>query len=171
MMLSNLCLPCAKRRNILCRSGTSCSLFTIAWRKGVWPEAARGGLQPLVASVPWSAVPVPLELQWLAMKETDDEKTKARKKKLLKSFKSKIRFQNMDLAQKQKQDTWQSFLKGKGSKKKTGFLTGKTDGRWRRKKAKRGDGASGRRTVVGLWGHGAQFGVRAIESQVFPGIF
>ena len=30
----------------------------------------------------------------------------------------------MDLAQKQKQDSWQSFLKGKGSKKKTGFLTG-----------------------------------------------
>ncbi len=49
---------------------------------------------------------------------------RARKKKLLKSYKSKIRFQNMDMAQKQKQDSWQSFLKGKGAKKKTGFLTG-----------------------------------------------
>lgn len=65
-----------------------------------------------------------LRAQWLAIKETDDEKTKARKKKLLKSMKSKIRFQQKDLAQKQKQDSWQSFLKGKGSKKKTGFLTG-----------------------------------------------
>ena len=47
-----------------------------------------------------------------------------RKKKLLKSYKSKIRFAQKDLAQKHKQDNWQSFLKGKGSKKKTGFLTG-----------------------------------------------
>jgi hypothetical protein len=30
----------------------------------------------------------------------------------------------MDLAQKQKADSWQSFMKGKGAKKKTGFLTG-----------------------------------------------
>jgi survival-of-motor-neuron-related-splicing factor 30 len=30
----------------------------------------------------------------------------------------------MDLVQKSKQDNWQSFMQGKGSKKKTGFLTG-----------------------------------------------
>ncbi|EFJ51259.1 hypothetical protein VOLCADRAFT_103530 [Volvox carteri f. nagariensis] len=78
------------------------------------PKRKRVEEEPVVTEIP----------KWLAIKETDDEKTKARKKKLLKSFKSKIRFQNMDLAQKQKQDTWQSFLKGKGSKKKTGFLTG-----------------------------------------------
>ncbi|GLC35098.1 hypothetical protein PLESTM_000279300 [Pleodorina starrii] len=78
------------------------------------PKRKRVEEEPVVTEIP----------KWLAIKETDDEKTRARKKKLLKSFKSKIRFQNMDLAQKQKQDTWQSFLKGKGSKKKTGFLTG-----------------------------------------------
>lgn len=58
--------------------------------------------------------------QWLTIKEGDDEKTVARKKKLLKSYKSKMRFQHMDVVQKEKQSSWQSFLKGKGSKKKTG---------------------------------------------------
>ncbi|KAG2484619.1 hypothetical protein HYH03_016573 [Edaphochlamys debaryana] len=82
------------------------------------PKRKRVEDEPVVTEIP----------KWLAIKETDDEKTKARKKKLLKSFKSKIRFQNMDLAQKQKQDSWQSFLKGKGSKKKTGFLTGTKKG-------------------------------------------
>lgn len=31
--------------------------------------------------------------KWLAIKEEDDEKTKAKKRKLLKSYKSKLRFQ------------------------------------------------------------------------------
>jgi hypothetical protein len=66
-----------------------------------------------------------LSSQWLEIKETDDEKTKERKKKLIKSYKSKIRFQNMDLQTKKKQDNWKDFVSGKGSKKKTGFLTGK----------------------------------------------
>ena len=42
----------------------------------------------------------------------DDEKTKARKRKLIKSFKSKQRFQMMDLAQKEKADAWKSFVQG-----------------------------------------------------------
>ena len=58
--------------------------------------------------------------QWCEMKDTDDDKTKSRKKKLLKSYKSKIRFQQMDLEQKKKQQDWHSFVKGKGSKKKVG---------------------------------------------------
>lgn len=32
--------------------------------------------------------------------------------------------QNMDLKQKEKADSWQNFISGKGSKKKTGFFTG-----------------------------------------------
>lgn len=31
--------------------------------------------------------------------------------------------QEMDLATKQKADSWQSFVHGKGAKKKTGFMT------------------------------------------------
>ncbi len=59
-------------------------------------------------------------MQWLAVKEGDDEKTIAKKRKLQKSYKSKMRFQNMDIHSKEKQNSWQSFLKGKGGKKKTG---------------------------------------------------
>lgn len=63
--------------------------------------------------------------QWLVIKEDDDDKTVARKKKLIKSYKSKKRFHNMDMAQKKKADSWQSFNQGKGTKKKTGYFTGK----------------------------------------------
>ncbi|WIA16543.1 hypothetical protein OEZ85_013217 [Tetradesmus obliquus] len=63
--------------------------------------------------------------KWLEIKPTDDEKTVARKKKLLKSFKSKRRFQEMDIKQKEHQSNWQSFLKGKGGKPKTGYFTGR----------------------------------------------
>ncbi len=47
---------------------------------------------------------------WLEIKETDDEKTKARKRKLQKSYKSKQRFQKMDKASQEKQKSWQDFL-------------------------------------------------------------
>ncbi|KAF6257849.1 hypothetical protein COO60DRAFT_1701647 [Scenedesmus sp. NREL 46B-D3] len=63
--------------------------------------------------------------KWLEIKPADDEKTVARKKKLLKSFKSKRRFQEMDIKQKERQSNWQSFLKGKGGKPKTGYFTGR----------------------------------------------
>lgn len=59
-------------------------------------------------------------VQWLEIKPTDDEKTAARKKKLLKSYKSKKRFQQMDVKQKERQTSWQNFQKGKGSKAKSG---------------------------------------------------
>ena len=62
-------------------------------------------------------------LQWVQIKETDDEKTKARKKKLQKSFKSKQRFQEMDKQTQKKQQSWLDFKSGKGSKKKVKPLT------------------------------------------------
>lgn len=125
--------------------------------------ARRGGPHARAAHKP----PPP---QWLEIKPEDDQKTLERKKKLLKSYKSKIRwgsvkaaasrarlgggrrrtaallaagparacarherpprararrFQNMDAKQKEKQGSWQSFLKGKGGKAKAGFITGK----------------------------------------------
>ncbi len=57
-------------------------------------------------------------VQWVAIKETDDEKTRARKKKLQKSFKSKQRFQEMDKLTQKKQQSWLDFKSGKGAKKK-----------------------------------------------------
>ena len=59
--------------------------------------------------------------QWVMIKETDDEKTKARKKKLQKSFKSKQRFQEMDQQTQRKAQSWQDFKSGKGAKKKVHF--------------------------------------------------
>ncbi|KAK9812726.1 hypothetical protein WJX72_002696 [[Myrmecia] bisecta] len=66
--------------------------------------------------------------KWLEIKPTDDEKTKQKKKKLQKSYKSKMRFHKMDVETKQRAQAWQDFAKGKGSKKKTGFLTGAKKG-------------------------------------------
>lgn len=57
-------------------------------------------------------------LQWLEIKPTDDDKTRNKKKKLQKSFKSKMRFQEMDLLTKKKQQSWLDFKSGKGAKKK-----------------------------------------------------
>ena len=56
---------------------------------------------------------------------TDNERTKLKKRKLLKSFKSKQRFLKMDLEQKKKADNWKSFTSSKGTKKKAGFMTGR----------------------------------------------
>lgn len=71
--------------------------------------------EPIVTEIP----------KWLEIKDADDEKTKSRKRKLLKSYKSKMRFQTMDLVQKEKANSWQNFVSGKGAKKKTGFFTGR----------------------------------------------
>ncbi len=63
---------------------------------------------------------------WMKINPSDDERTKLKKKKLLKSFKSKQRFQKMDMEQKKKADNWKSFLAGKVSKKKkTGMFRSK----------------------------------------------
>lgn len=56
--------------------------------------------------------------QNLMIEEGDDEKTIQRKKKVIKKLKSERRFQEMDIAQKQRQQSWQSFQKGKGASKK-----------------------------------------------------
>ena len=44
----------------------------------------------------------------------DDEKTKQKKKKLQKSYKSKLRFHRMDQATKGKAEAWRNFVSGKG---------------------------------------------------------
>jgi survival-of-motor-neuron-related-splicing factor 30 len=57
--------------------------------------------------------------KWLEIQPTDDEKTKLKKKKLIKSHKNKQRFQQMDTVQKNKADAWKNFINKKGTKKKT----------------------------------------------------
>ena len=57
--------------------------------------------------------------QWLAIKPTDDEKTREKKRKLAKGYKSRARFARLDVQQKQKADAWKSFLAG-GTRKSRG---------------------------------------------------
>lgn len=57
-------------------------------------------------------------MQWLEIKSTDTDKTKNKKKKLQKSYKSKMRFQKLDVETKNRQQSWLDFRKGKGAKKK-----------------------------------------------------
>ena len=56
--------------------------------------------------------------KWLVVKEGDDERTRQKKRKLAKAWKSKARFVRLDVQQKEKADAWKSFLAGKGGKKK-----------------------------------------------------
>jgi len=64
---------------------------------------------------------------WCCMVEVvfDDERTRVKKSKILKSLKKKERFSKLDKQQSDKKSNWQTFLKGKGSKKKKGFITGR----------------------------------------------
>ncbi len=54
--------------------------------------------------------------KWLQIRETDDEKTRQKKRKLAKAYKSKARFAKLDLQQKEKADAWKRFMAGKPKK-------------------------------------------------------
>ena len=60
--------------------------------------------------------------QWLVIKDSDDVKTRNKKKKLQKSYKSKLRFQKLDMETKGRQKSWLDFKTGKGAKKKACLL-------------------------------------------------
>ncbi|GMH40184.1 hypothetical protein BSKO_08088 [Bryopsis sp. KO-2023] len=79
------------------------------------PKRKRVEDEPVISEIP----------KWCEIRDADDDKTKSKKRKLLKSYKSKIRFQQMDMTQKKKQEDWKSFVKGKGKKKQAGFFTGR----------------------------------------------
>ena len=84
------------------------------------------------ADMRWHASRPPegCSVQWLVVRETDDDKTRARKKKLQKSHKSKLRFQQLDQEVKHRQDNWQNFKKGKGAKKKVWQLSPRHQETW-----------------------------------------
>lgn len=62
--------------------------------------------------------------KWMEINETDSEKAKEKKKRAIKAWKKKAKFQRQDLESEKKATDWKSFITGKGKKKKTGFLTG-----------------------------------------------
>ena len=60
-------------------------------------------------------------VQYMEITDKDDEKSKAKKRKLQKSWKSNQRFAKKDAETQKRQQSWMDFKKGKGSKKKVGF--------------------------------------------------
>lgn len=58
--------------------------------------------------------------QYMEITDRDDEKSKAKKRKLQKSWKSNQRFAKKDAETQKRQQSWMDFKKGKGSKKKVG---------------------------------------------------
>ena len=61
----------------------------------------------------------------LVVRPGDDERTKVKKRKILKQLKKKERFAEMDRKQDEQKTSWLSFQKKKGTKKKKGFFTGR----------------------------------------------
>ena len=61
----------------------------------------------------------------LMIMDGDDEATRERKRRQIKAFKGKQRMAEMDAEQNAKKNSWQSFQAKAGSKKRTGFMTGK----------------------------------------------
>ena len=61
----------------------------------------------------------------LMIMDGDDEATRERKRRQIKAFKGKQRMAEMDAEQNAKKNSWQSFQAKSGSKKRTGFMTGK----------------------------------------------
>ena len=59
-----------------------------------------------------------LLLQYMEITDKDDEKSKTKKKKLQKKWKSDQRFAKKDAETQKRQQSWMDFKKGKGSKKK-----------------------------------------------------
>ena len=82
---------------------------------------------------------------WMVISAEDDEKVRAKKLKLQKSFKQKQRFAAMDLAASQKANSWQAFASGKGAKAKPSLFA-------------TGGGVGARVGVVGGGGRGAGSG-------------
>ena len=59
-----------------------------------------------------------LAVQFMEITDKDDEKSKNKKKKLQKGWKSQQRFAKLDAETQKRQQSWMDFKKGKGSKKK-----------------------------------------------------
>ena len=57
-------------------------------------------------------------MQVVDITDKDDEKSKSKKRKLQKGWKSQQRFAKLDAETQKRQQSWMDFKKGKGSKKK-----------------------------------------------------
>lgn len=74
------------------------------------------------ASVDFQSRTLPAKLR---IEPDDPEDVKAAKRKKIHSFKSKMRMEQLEVAQNKRQNDWQQFQSTKGRAKKIGFLTGR----------------------------------------------
>lgn len=61
----------------------------------------------------------------LRIQPEDPEDVRAAKKKKIHAFKSRMRFEQLEIAQNKRQNAWQQFQSSKSSSKKVGFFTGR----------------------------------------------
>ncbi|OVA19135.1 Tudor domain [Macleaya cordata] len=61
----------------------------------------------------------------LRIEPDDPEDVKAAKKKKIHAFKSKVRFEQLEVTQNKRQNAWQQFQTAKGQSKKIGFFSGR----------------------------------------------
>ncbi|KAL8172288.1 hypothetical protein V2J09_024092 [Rumex salicifolius] len=61
----------------------------------------------------------------LQINPDDPEDVKATKRKKIHAFKSKVRFEKLEVAQNKRQNAWQQFQTAKGRSKKVGFFSGR----------------------------------------------
>lgn len=74
------------------------------------------------ASVDFQSRSLPAKLR---IEPDDSEDVKAAKRKKIHSFKSKMRFEQLEVAQNKRQNAWQQFQTTKGKTKKVGFFSGR----------------------------------------------
>ncbi|KAL9353698.1 hypothetical protein Peur_051668 [Populus x canadensis] len=74
------------------------------------------------ASVDFQSRTLPAKLR---IEPDDSEDVKAAKRKKIHSFKSKMRFEQLEVAQNKRQNAWQQFQTTKGKTKKVGFFSGR----------------------------------------------
>ncbi|XP_039038326.1 survival of motor neuron-related-splicing factor 30-like [Hibiscus syriacus] len=74
------------------------------------------------ASVDFQSRILPAKLK---IASDDPEDVKAAKKKKIHAFKSKVRFEQLEVAQNKRQNAWQQFQTTKGKTKKVGFFSGR----------------------------------------------
>ncbi|EFJ12136.1 hypothetical protein SELMODRAFT_91379 [Selaginella moellendorffii] len=88
-------------------------------------EATRQAIKRKIALAADVGV-VPRDLpQKLKIKPDDPEEIRQVKKKKIHAFKSKLRLEQMEVAQNKRQNAWQQFQTAKGKSKKVGFFTGR----------------------------------------------
>ncbi|XVF26382.1 hypothetical protein REPUB_Repub14bG0011000 [Reevesia pubescens] len=74
------------------------------------------------ASVDFQSRSLPAKLR---IADDDPEDVKAAKRKKIHAFKSKMRFEQLEVAQNKRQNAWQQFQTTKGKTKKVGFFSGR----------------------------------------------